>query len=157
MKMPYDRMYLQKRILPILVTAMILFGISHADAQWVFVARKALGKIERMTQPKTGHAPGYDVATVVIEGKADRVYGKAVKTIETAPQLRITRQDPVERIIDFTDGTHAAGMKVSQVNDAVVHLLVVSATPDQDNTASWVVSGVMRVCRELGANCSVPK
>ena len=145
------------RTLPILVAIVMLFGICNADAQWVFVARKALGKIERMTQPRTGNAPGYDVATVVIEGKADKVYGKAVKTIETAPQLRITRQDPRERIIDFTDGTHSAGMKVSQVNDSVVHLLVVSATPDQDDTTSWVVSGVMRVCKEMGANCSVPK
>ena len=84
-----------------------------------------------MTQPRTGNVPGYDLATVVIEGKADKVYCTALKTIETTPKFHITRQDPKERIIDFSDGTHAAGFKVSQVNDNIVHLLVAAVVmPD---------------------------
>ncbi len=140
----------------ILVAIIVLLGASEVWAQWVFVARKALGKIERMTQSRTGSTPGYDVATVVIQGKADKVYGTALKAIETRPKLRITRQDPKERVIDFTDGTHPLGIKVSQVNDDVVHLLVVTALlPNQDSTASPVVSEVMRVCKEVGASCTL--
>jgi hypothetical protein len=146
-----------KRAIIILVAVIVLLGLSDASAQWVFVARKALGKIERMTQPRTGDTPGYDVATVVIEGKADKVYSTAVKTIDAKSKFHITRQDPRERIIDFSDGTHSAGLKVSQVNDNVVHLLVVAVVPDQDSTTSLVLSGVMRVCKEVGANCSVEK
>lgn len=142
----------------ILVPVILLLGASDVSAQWVFVARKALGRIERMTQPRAGGVPGYDVATVVIEGKADKVYVTALKAIEAMPKLRITRQDPRERIIDFSDGTHAAGLKVSQVNDKVVHLLVAAVVmPDQDSTTSLVLSGVMRVCKEVGASCSLAR
>ncbi len=143
----------------ILVAVIVLLvSASEVSAQWVFVARKALGRIQRMTQSGTEGAPGYDVATVVIEGQADKVYARALKAIEAAPILRITRQDPGESVIDFSDGTRSAGLRVSQVNDTVVHLLVVGVVmPGQESATSLVVSGVMGVCKEAGASCSVAK
>ena len=143
-----------------LVAIIVLLGASEVSAQTVFLARKALGRIERMTQPQTNGVPGYDVATVVIEGKADKVYTTALNAIAriTSPQLTVTRQDPKARTIDFSDGTHAIGLKISQVNDRIVHLLVVTAvTTEHDNTSSVVLSGVMRVCEEMGAHCSPVK
>jgi hypothetical protein len=145
-----------KRSWTILIAVIVLLGASEVSAQWVFVARKALGRIERMTQPPTSGVPSYDVATVVIEGKAEKVYSTALKAIEATPNLRITRQDPGQRIIDFSDGNRAAGLKVSQVNEKVVHLLIASVVmPDHDSTTSLVVSGVMRICKEVGANCTL--
>lgn len=142
----------------IITTTIILLSVLEADAQWVFVARRALGRIEQMTQPDIKDKPGYDVATVVIEGQADKVYEIAVKSIQKAQHLRITRQDPTLRTIDFTDGTRSAGLKISQVNDTVVHLLIASvALPDQPSETSLVLSGVIRVCKEMGANYSVAK
>ena len=102
-----------RRSRAILIAIIVLLGASEVIAQWVFVARKALGRIERMTQPPTSGIPSYDVATVVIEGNAEKVYGTALKAIEATPNLRITRQDPGQRIIDFSDGNRAAGLKVS--------------------------------------------
>lgn len=142
----------------ILVAVIALIGTSVTNAQWVFVARKALGIIEQMTQPQTNGSPGYDMATVVIEGKADKVYDIAIKAIQKAQNLRITRKDPTQRIIDFTDSKMSAGLKISQVNDTVVHLLVASAVmPDQPSGTSLVLPGVIRVCKEMGANYSVKK
>jgi len=80
-----------------------------------------------MTQPPTSGIPSHDVATVVIEGNAEKVYGTALKAIEATPNLRITRQAPGQRVIDFSDGNRAAGLKVSQVNEKVVHLLIANA------------------------------
>ncbi len=142
----------------ILASMILLSFASASSAQWVFVAKKALGRIERMSQPATNGIPGYDVATVVIKGRADNVYAAALNAINARPKLTIVRQDPRERTIDFNDGTHAVGLRVSQVNDQVVHLLVVtSVSTAQDNTESLAVSGVMRVCKELGATCKVAK
>ena len=59
-----------KRYRTILIAVIVLLAVSEVSAQWVFVARKALGRIERMTQPPTSGVPSYDVATVVIEGMA---------------------------------------------------------------------------------------
>ena len=140
------------------VALVILSGDLEANAQLVFVARKALGKIEQMTQSGTKDKPGYDVATVVIEGNADKVYETAIKSIEKARNLRITRRDPTQRTIEFTNGTISAGLKISQVNDTVVHLLIASVImPDQPSGTSLVLAGVIRVCEEMGAHYSIEK
>jgi hypothetical protein len=147
-----------KTVSTALIAIIVLLGTSEVSAQAVFVARRALGRIERMTQPQTNGVPGYDVATVVIEGKADKVYSTALNAIAARRKLTVTRQDPKARTIDFSDGTHAIGLKISQVNDTIVHLLVVTAvTTEHDSTSSVVVSGVMRVCEEMGAHCSPVK
>jgi hypothetical protein len=146
-----------RRIGAALAAASLLLA-ADAGAQWVSVARKALGRVERMSQSATETAAGYDVATVVIEGKADKVYATALKTIESAPKFRITRKDPDQRTVDFSDGKHAAGLKVSQVDATLVHLFVVAGVPTaQDSTASLVVAAVLRVCEEMGANCTLAK
>ena len=64
----------------IIIAIAILSGAFEANAQWVFVARRALGRIEQMTQTETKDKPGYDVATVVIEGNADKAYETAIKS-----------------------------------------------------------------------------
>ena len=141
-----------------LVAVIMLGGALEANAQWVFVARKALGRIEQMTQTETKDKPGYDVATVVIEGNADKAYGTAIKSIEKERNLRITRRDPALRTIEFTNGTISAGLKISQVNDTVVHLLIASVVmPDQPSGTSLVLAGVIRVCKEMGVQYSIEK
>lgn len=142
----------------IIIVLIGLLVTTVANAQWVFVARKALGKIEQMRQPTTKGSPRYDVATVVIEGKVDKTYATAIKAIQSKDKLRITRQDPTQHTIDFSDGTRSAGIMISQVNDTVVHLLIASVIlPDQPSETSLVLSGVIHVCEAMGANCTVEK
>ncbi len=145
----------KSRYLAILFLAAVLIGAHEANSQWVFVARKAIGRIERLTHDSKD-TPGYDVATVVIEGSAEKVYETAIKSIKSAPNLVVRRQDPVKCIIDFTDGSRSAGLKISQVNDTLVQLLIASVSvPGQDSETSLVLSGVIRICKEMGVKYSI--
>ncbi len=136
----------------------LLMVASGTSAQWVFVAKKALGRIDRMNHPATAGAPGYDIATVVIQGRPDNIYSAALRAISARPKLTILRQDPKEHTIDFSDGTHVVGLRVSEVNESIANLLVVTAvTNEGDDTESLAVSGVLRVCKEVAANCSLAK
>ena len=140
----------------ILVAVIAILGVSVASAQWALLARRAIGRVEQMSQPQAGDVPGYAVATVVIEGNADKVYATALKTIQANANASITAKDPASHTINVTDGAHAVGLRISQVNDEVVYLLVAAgATPDHDRTTSVVVAAVLRVCKEAGATCSV--
>ncbi len=146
------------RLISVVLAVTLLVIASGTSAQWVFVAKKALGHIERMNHPAANGAVGYDVATVVIQGRPDNVYSAALRAISARPKLAILRQDPMERTIDFNDGTHVIGLRVSTVNESVVNLFVVTAVTDErDDTESLAVAGVLRVCKELGANCSLAK
>ncbi len=55
---------------------------STAQAQWVMVARAASGRIQRMEQQRTANDSGYDVASVILEAKADKVYDTALNALQ---------------------------------------------------------------------------
>lgn len=128
-----------------------------AGAQWVFVARKAVGKIQTMTQKEKTDAPGYSVATVILSGNAEKVFARAVETAQKSERVRLTSQDPPTRTLEFRTATNAvAGLRVSQVDSKKVQILIAStASPGGSDATSAVVEATLRICKELGANCEV--
>ncbi len=141
-----------------LAAGMLLTGlpIRHADAQWVFVARKVLGRVEQLSQLPQGGRPGYEVATVVLDAPAARVYATAVKLIGQNQAVRITGQDAAERRVDMIEGDRTATLRVVALSDKVSQLMIVGSNgPGEDSTTSRVVAGVLRVCREMHRQCSV--
>lgn len=145
-----------------LVVALALLALflvpASARAQWVFVARKALGKIQTMTQKESTGAPGYSVATVILEGKAEKVYATALKTAQSAPNARLTQQDPATYTLEFVGGGQVSGLRVSQVDSKKVQILIASAvSPGKPDATPAVVEATLRVCKEMGAVCEVVK
>ncbi len=58
-----------------LALAFLFVSTSLAQAQWVFVARKVIGRVESMTQSKQqAGTPRYDVAQVMLEANPAKVY-----------------------------------------------------------------------------------
>ena len=134
--------------------AAMLFAASIAEAQWVMLARRAVGRVEQMSQQNQGGA-SYDSAAVVLEVPADKVYAAVVRGVGSAEGIRITSQTPGERMIQFTNGTQVAGIKVSPLGDDLTHLLITSAhTGNQPNAATMVMNSVLRVCKEMNVECS---
>jgi hypothetical protein len=136
-----------------------LLTAQPAGAQWVFVARKAVGKIQTMTQKEKTDAPGYSVATVILSGNADKVFARAVDTAQKSERVRLTSQDPTTRTLEFrTSADVVAGLRVSQVDSKKVQILIAStASPGGSDATSAVVEATLRICKELGANCEVVK
>jgi len=140
-----------------LTVTLLLSGI--ASAQWVYVGRKALGKVRQFTsemEMKNSQQPGYDVATVLLEARADKVYSTAVMMLQTHKDWRITRKDDKSRTIEFSDGKLSAGLQINRLEDNLCQLLIVSTgTPGKTDTTSLVLNAVLRVCKEMGAHCQV--
>ena len=144
--------------------AVIVIGIaallasSIAEAQWVLLARRAVGRVEQMSQqsPQSG-GPSYDSAAVMLEAPADKVYAAAVRGVKGAEAkgIRITREDNSTLVVQFTNGEQVAGIKVSPLGDNLSHLLVTSAhTGAQPNAATLVMDSVLRVCKEMNVECT---
>ncbi len=134
------------------VTALLLS--SAAQAQWVFVGRKAAGKIKTLTQREPTGSPGYSVAEVVVSGDAEKVYATALKAIEASPEARLTHQDPKGRDLEFAARGQVFGLRISQVDAKLVHLLIATtaAVGQPDATAS-VVDATLRICAEMKVRC----
>ena len=131
--------------------------LGPADAQWVFLARKALGRIEHMTHGgQPGDRPGYDVATVILEAPADRIFATAVQMARRNPAVRVVSADPRQRRLQVAEGDRTATLNVVPFSDDVSQLLIAGhAGPGEGPTASLVVQAVLRVCREMGKHCEV--
>lgn len=130
-----------------------------AEAQWVMLARRAVGRVEQMSQqaPPTGGA-SYDSAAVMLEAPVDKVYAAVVRGLHNAQGITITREDPAAYLVQFTNGQQIAGIKVAALGDTLTHMLISSAhTGNQPNASALVLNAVLRVCKDMNVECSQGK
>jgi hypothetical protein len=139
----------------LLIVFLFLSGI--ADAQMVFLGRKALGKVRQLTgEMKGNQQPGYDVATVLLEANAEKVYSTAISVLAASKDWTITQRDDKSRSVGFSDGKRTAGVQVSYLDEHLTQLLIVSTvTSPRTDTTSFVLNGVLRVCKEMGVHCQL--
>ncbi len=134
--------------------AMLLVATS-ASAQWVMVAKAVSGRVQQMNH-KPANGPGYDVATVVLEAKADKVYATALSALKTHPGITVTKNNDQQRKIDFTNGQQDASLQATPLGDKLTQLVIASTlTASQPSATSLVLQGVMKVCGELKVECKL--
>lgn len=138
--------------------ATVALPIASADAQWVFVARKAAQRIHHMTEGQGGGQPGYDFASVVLEAPADRVFAVALDHAQKNKAVRVLMVDPGGRRLQVAEGDRTATLNVVELNDQVSQLLIAgTARPGEDATSSRVVAAVMRICSEMKKSCDLSR
>jgi hypothetical protein len=130
----------------------LIFAAGAVQAQAVFIARKALGRVQQMTQQSPSGQ--VETATVILDVSADTVYAAIRRRVAANPALKTTRVDETRRFVMYTDGQSTGAMQVAVLGDGVSQLLVptvaglgVSATP-------VVVARVLAVCKEVGVECA---
>jgi hypothetical protein len=130
-----------------------------AQAQWVFLGKKAVGVINRLTSKafeKQGQS--YDVATVLLEANADKVYTAALDILRQNPNITINRTDYSTREVEFTDDKLLVGLKVTRFEDHLSQLIIICAgTPGKPGGTSFVVERVFHVCEKMGVSCTLAK
>jgi len=131
-----------------------IFVSTTADAQWILLGRRVVGKVEQMSQSQP-NGPSYDTAVVLLEAPPDKVYAAVVRGVKNAQGITVTKEDAAEFLIQFTNGQQIAGIKVSGLGEGVSHLLVSSAhSGTQPDAAKLVSDAVLRVCKEMNVICS---
>lgn len=147
-------MTFRRGVMLVLLAAMAVPG---AQAQWVMVARAVSGRIQHMQQQKSANSGGYDVASVILEAKAQNVYDTALKALKAhSPEVTITQNDAKKMMINFTNGQQIASLQATSLGPKVTQLMVASnAVETGQSGASIVVQGVMKVCKEMNVTCTV--
>jgi hypothetical protein len=139
------------------LSASVLAAISTiAEAQWALIARRAIGRVEQMSQQsQQSTGASYDSAAVMLDAPADKVYAAVLRGLANAQGVTVTREDPADRLVQFTNGQQIAGIKVSPLSDEITQMLISSAhTGDQPNAAALVLNAVLRVCSDMKVECS---
>jgi hypothetical protein len=148
-------MTIRKWFMTFAVVATVLFSAIGAEAQWVMVARAVSGRIQQMSN-RPANGPGYDVATVVLEANADKVYQTAVKSLQARTDITVTGNDARSRVVKFAKGPQVASMQATPLGPKLTQLVIASnLTEAQPDSTSLVVQGVLHVCKEMNVQCSL--
>jgi hypothetical protein len=130
-------------------------GAIGAQAQWVMVARAVAGRVQQMSD-RSKDGAGFDVATVVLDANADKVYQTAIKNLSARTDLKITMQDAKKRLVQFTNGVQVASLQATPLSDSITQLVIASnLTATQPDATSLVVQGVLKVCKEVNVECTL--
>lgn len=139
------------------LTLTVLLTALAAEAQWVAVARAVSGRIQTMQQKGANGQGGYDVATVVIEAPAQKVYEVTLQRAQAhAGEIKLLEQNPRQRIVAFTNGTQTASLQANPLGDKLTQLVVASTLdPAQPSATSLVIKSIQNVCTELKVECTL--
>lgn len=131
-------------------------GVAAAQTPWAFVARRALGRIEQLRQPPQGTQPGSEVATVLLDVPADRVFAKVNEMVRANHAVRVLATDAAGRRYDLAQGDRTVSLTVASLGDHLSQLLIVgNVVPGEPSATSHVVRTVLRVCADLHRQCSL--
>jgi len=148
-------MYRAKPFMVLMVALFVLAGISCVEAQWVAAAHAVKNRVQQMTQKSENG--GYEVAIVVLEAAPAAVYDKTVKSLQSHPEITITKNDGKTGRIEFKKGKQVAGFQISPLGEKLTQLVIAASVSEggEPSATSLVVDAVLRVCKEVGVKCTV--
>ena len=125
-----------------------------AEAQWVMVARAASKRIQKMKQTDA-KGNGFEVATVILEAPANKVYDTAIAQLKMHPDLTIVKTDADTHTIQFAKGELAATMVADSLGPKTTQLMIgANVIAGQPSSAWTVADGVMTVCQRMNVECT---
>jgi hypothetical protein len=130
-----------------------------ADTPWVMLGRKIVGRVEHMTQSSDASkppAPRYDVAVVVLEAPAAKVYDTVIASIARHPDYRYLKRNDLNRDVEVTNGSKSAGVHVVALNGELSQLMIASVIePGETSPVPFALGNVLRICEEMHVTCTV--
>lgn len=131
-----------------------------AEAQWVLVARHVVGRVQQVTQQQDDAAGApqrvTQVATVVLDAPASRVYQVATNATSTNQQVTVVSNDPATMTINIREADQQATLKVTALNKNMSQLMIVGSAPaGEDPQTTRIVNAALRLCGDLGKTCQV--
>lgn len=157
---------MHSRLRPVLLIATLAaVTISTAvDAQWVMLARRAVGRVQSMSQTSPDGATTFDTAAVIVDVPVDKVYATVKRSLENATTtqgITLNREDDAAHVVQFSRGAQSATIQVATLGDKLTHIMVSSVQPVAKGTDAAatsatpaIVSRILVVCKDLNVHCS---
>ena len=143
----------------IITLALAAISAGAADAQWLLLGRKVVGKIDSMVgspDPAQPQAPRYDIAVVTLDAPAQRVYDTVIATVAEHPDYRYLQRNDAARSIEVTNGKKSAGVHVIALDDKLTQLIIASVIqPDETSPVPFALQNVLRICAKVKVTCTV--
>jgi hypothetical protein len=85
------------------------------------------------------------------------VYDKTLKTLQTHPEIKITKNDSKIGRIEISKDQLVAGFQITALGDKLTQLVIASNVSEkaEPSPTPMVVEAVLRVCEQVNVKCSV--
>lgn len=160
-------MTMTKKLGGALAGAVLVLGLAlplTAEAQWIFVAHRAMNRIQQVTQDQdadqtqNAQAPQRvtQVATVILDVPAQRVYEVATNATKNNQNVTVVSNDPASMTIKVKEADQSATLTVSALNKNISQLMIVGSAPaGQNPQTSRIVNAAMNLCNDMGKKCEL--
>ena len=144
---------------PVALSLIVVASLTISEivfAQWVFVARHAIGRIEQVTQNQSSNQPPTEMVTVILDAPAQRVFEVAINTIQKNQNVNLSNIDQQKMTLKISQDDQIATLSIKPLSDDSAQLMIIgTAVPGQTPQTTRIVDGVMRLCGELGKECKL--
>lgn len=131
-----------------------LIPYSEAATPWGLIAGRVVGRVKQLSQKPNGERPGFDVATVILNADAGKVYATTVSMLRRNQAVHVVAEDAKDRTVEFSNGKRSAGITVTDLGTRLSQILVASASASgQESATLQIVDGILRVCQEMKVTC----
>ena len=139
------------------VAALGLLAANAAEAQWLLVGRAVVGRVRHMEQSQNGAAaPRYDVAIVVLDAPAQRVYDTVIATVAEHPDYKFLQRNDVARSIEVGNGSKSAGIQIVELDPTLSQLIIASVIqPGEVSPVPFALRNVLSICEKMHVTCKV--
>ena len=160
-------MTMTKKLRGALAGAVLVLGLAlplTAEAQWIFVAHRAMNRIQQVTQDQDADQTQNaqppqrvtQVATVILDVPAKRVYEVATNATKNNQNVTVVSNDPASMTIKVKEADQSATLTVSALNKNISQLMIVGSAPaGQNPQTSRIVNAAMNLCNDMGKKCEL--
>src|SRR5260221_11499029 len=91
--------------------------IAGAGGEGGLVGRRAIGRVHQIVQGATDSKPGLDIASVVLDAPAAKVYATMTGLVHQNTAVRIVKEGPAKLETGVAEGDRSARLRVIQLCD----------------------------------------
>ncbi|CAN1491282.1 hypothetical protein MCEZE4_00213 [Burkholderiaceae bacterium] len=140
-----------------LLLGSLLLVSEPVSAQWIFAAKHIEGRINQLTQDDQNGKPTAQMATVVLNVPASKVYATAINLAKQNQAITIVSQDATNLKLKVSENNKSVALKVVPLNDQSSEIMIsASASADGDaSSTSAAANAILKICTQMNKKCSL--
>jgi len=150
--------YLVLRVGSIGLFISFLFLVSGpVSAQWIFAAKHIEGRINQLTQDDQNGKPTVQMATVVLNAPASKVYATAINLANQNQAITIVSQDASNFKLQVSEDNKSVTLKVVPLSEQTSEIMISAIVPADGGASgtSAASASILKICTQMNKKCSV--
>jgi hypothetical protein len=150
--------YLVLRVGSIGLFISFLFLVSGpVSAQWIFAAKHIEGRINQLTQDDQSGKPTVQMATVVLNAPASKVYATAINLANQNQAITIVSQDASNFKLQVSEDNKSVTLKVVPLSEQSSEIMISAIVPADGGASgtSAASASILKICTQMNKKCSV--